>query len=101
MAKISRKKFQEALRALKSACKNDRLPFTLRIRAAELICAIYQIPLPQSAVRVKRAVKELVQEGSLDRQIREQVNERVRQDAEAEARRFLESVQHTKPQGEK
>jgi hypothetical protein len=101
MAKISRKKFQEALRALKSACKNDRLPFTLRIRAAELILAVYGVPLPESAARIKRTVKELVQEGSLDRQIREQVQEKVRQDAEAEARRFLESVQHTQPQGEK
>jgi len=95
MGKISRKKFQEALRALKAACKNDRLPYTLRIRAAELILAIYDVPLPESSARVKRTVKELVHEGSFDRQVRDQVQEKVRQDAEAEARRFLESVNDT------
>jgi hypothetical protein len=99
MAKISRKKFQEALKALKAACKNDHLPFTLRIRAAELILAVYGVPLPESSARIKRSVRELVQEGSLDRQIREQVNEKVRQDAEAEARRFLQSVQSAQPSG--
>jgi hypothetical protein len=99
MAKISRKKFQEALRALKSACKNDHLPFTLRIRAAELICAIYSVHLPESSARIRRTVRELVQEGNFDRQLREQVNEKVRQDAEAEARRFLENVNNT-TQGE-
>jgi hypothetical protein len=92
MAKISRKKFQEALRALKSVCKNDKLPATLRVRAAELILAVYNVPLPESSARIKRTVKELVQEGSFDRQIREQVADKVRRDAEAEARRFLDSV---------
>jgi hypothetical protein len=90
--KIARKKFQEALKALKQACKNERLPFALRIRAAELICAIYGVPLPESSVRVKRAVKELVAEGQFDRQIREQVQEKSTQDAVASARAFLESV---------
>lgn len=94
MGRISRKKFQEALRALKQVCKNDRLPATLRVRAAELILAVYSVPLPESSARIKRTVKELVQEGSFDRQVREQVSEKVRQDAEAEARRFLESVQN-------
>ena len=91
----SRKKVQEALKALKAACKNDRLPYSLRIRAAELICAIYDVPLPESSARIKRSVKELVHEGSFDRQVREQVQEKVRQDAEAEARRFLENVRNT------
>jgi hypothetical protein len=99
MRRPPRKRFQEALKALKAACKNERLPFTLRIRAAELILAAYDVPLPESSTRIKRAVKELVQEGSFDRQMREQVNERVRQDAEAEARRFLQSVQHIQPSG--
>lgn len=97
MAKFSRKKFQEALRALKQVCKNDRLPATLRVRAAELICCIYSVPMPESSIRVRRAVKELVQEGSFDRQIREQVQEKVRRDAEVEARRFLQSVQSAQP----
>jgi hypothetical protein len=95
VVKPSRKRFQEALRALKQTCKNDRLPATLRVRAAELILAVYGVPLPESSARIKRTVKELVQEGSFDREIREQVNEKVRKDAEAEARRFLESVNQT------
>jgi hypothetical protein len=94
MPKISRKKFQEALRCLKQACKADKLPFALRIRAAELILAIYQVPLPESSARVKRTVKELVQESALDRQVREQVNEKVRADAEAQARAFLGRVKN-------
>jgi hypothetical protein len=98
MARFSRKKFQEALRALKQVCKNDKLPATLRVRAAELILAVYGVPLPESSARIKRTVKELVQEGSFDKQMRDQVNERVRQDAEAEARRFLQSVQ-SQPSG--
>ena len=95
MAKIARKKFQEALRALKQACKNDRLPFTLRIRAAELICAIYEVPLPESSVRVKRAVREIVAEGQFDRQVREQIQEKRKQDAVASARKFLAKVGET------
>lgn len=92
MGKPSRKKFQEALRALKSVCRNDRLPASLRVRSAELILAVYGVPLPESAVRVKRAVRELVQEGQFDRMLREQVQERTNADAVASARKFLESV---------
>jgi hypothetical protein len=104
LPKVSRKRFQEALRCLKQACRHDKLSFPLRIRAAELILAIYGVPLPESAARIKRSVKELVQEGSFDKEVREQVNEKVRQDAEAQARAFLgrvknapieEKVEHT------
>ncbi len=84
MATIHRKKFQEALKALKQACKNERLPFTLRIRAAELICAIYGIPLPQSSARTKRTVRELVAENVFDRNVRNQVRETAVRDAQAE-----------------
>lgn len=93
MPRPSRKKFQEALKALKAACRSDKLPFVHRIRAAELICAIYGVPLPESSVRVKRAVKELVQEGQFDREVREQVQEQRKQDAVESARRFLETVE--------
>ena len=92
MGKPSRKKFQEALHALKAACRNDKLPFTLRVRAAELICCIYGVPLPESSYGVKRAVKELVAEGQFDRGIREQVQEKTKQDAVASARKYLETV---------
>ncbi len=96
MARFARRKYQEALKALKAACRNDKLSLTLRIRAAELICLIYGLPPLESTARVKRTVRELVQESTLDKQIRDQVNERVRRDAEAEARRFLDSVNNTK-----
>lgn len=94
MPKVSRKKFQEALRALKAACRNDKLSFPLRVRAAELILAVYNVPLPESSARIKRTVKELVQEGSFDKEVREQVNEKTRQDAEAQARAFLGRVKN-------
>jgi hypothetical protein len=99
MNKPPRKRFQEALRALKGVCKNDRLPATLRVRAAELILAVYGIPLPESSARIRRSVKELVQEGSFDTQIRQQVNDRVRPEAEAQARRFLENVNNMQATG--
>ena len=92
MRNPSRKKFQEALRALKQACKNDKLSFALRVRAAELILAVYNVPLPDSSVRAKRAVKELVQEGQFDTTLKEQIEQKVRQDAEAQARAFLGRV---------
>ena len=90
MARPSRKKFQEALRALKLACKNDRLPFTLRIRAAELILAVYGVQLPENTARNRRAVKELVEENAFDRQVRAQVEEKLKAQAEADALAFLE-----------
>lgn len=93
MGKPSRKRFQEALRALKQACKNDRLPYTVRIRAAELICAIYGVPLPEFSVRTRRTVKELVQEGQFDREVKDQVQEKIKQDAEANAKRFLQTLE--------
>jgi hypothetical protein len=94
LKRVSRKKFQEALRALKAACRNDKLSFTLRVRAAELILAVYDVPLPESSARVKRTVKELVQEGRFDSEVREQVNQKVRQDAEAQARAFWGRVKN-------
>ena len=92
MGKPSRKKFQEALKALKAACKSDKIPFSLRIRAAELLCAIYGVPLPESSVRVKRAIKEIVAEGQFDRQIKEQIQQEKSAQAVASAKAFLESV---------
>src|SRR5205823_12004199 len=75
MGKPSRKRFQEALPALKAACKNDRLPFTLRVHAAELILAVYGVPLPDSNLRTKRAVRDLVEENAFERSLRQQVHE--------------------------
>jgi hypothetical protein len=95
MPKFSRKKFQEALRALKDACRNPKLTFALRVRAAELICVIYGLPPLESSARVKRTVKELVEEGSFDKEVRQQVQDKVRQDAEAQARAFLAARKNT------
>ncbi len=95
MPKVSRKKYQECLRLLKSACKNEKLPWTLRLRAAELILAIYGVPLWEGSYRTKRAVKELVEESRFDSEVKAQVEEKVRQDAEAQARAFLGRVKNT------
>jgi hypothetical protein len=91
MGRPSRKKFQEALRALKAACKNDRLPFTLRVHAAELIMCAYGVELPQASGRIKKTVKQLVEESAFERKLREQVREKI-QDAETDARAFLERL---------
>ncbi len=84
IVKVSRKRFQEALRMLKQACKNERLPFTQRIRAAELLMAIYGIPLPESNARTRRTVKELVAENAIDRQIRQQARQKEKHNAQSE-----------------
>jgi hypothetical protein len=99
MAKPSRKKYQEALRCLKQTCRNDKLSFPLRVRAAELICLIYGLPPLESTARVKRGVKELVQEGRFDTEVKEQVEQKVRADAEQAARAFLGRVKNA-PAGE-
>jgi hypothetical protein len=83
MVRVSRKRFQEALRALKQACKNERLPFTQRIRAAELILAVYGVPLPENSPRTRRTVKELVSENAFDRRVRQQVRDKAMQDEKA------------------
>ena len=84
IVKVSRKRFQEALLALKQACKNERLPFVQRIRAAELIMAIYGVPLPESSARTKRTVKDLVAENVFDRRLRQQIREKASQEEKTE-----------------
>lgn len=89
---VSRKKYQEALRVLKGACKNEALPWTQRIRAAELIMLIYgAIETPESK-RDKRAVKELVTERAFERQANEQVRQAVTQRVMTEAEREAEKT---------
>jgi hypothetical protein len=87
---VSRKKYQEALRVLKGACRNEALPWTQRIRAAELIMLIYgAIETPESK-RDRRAVKELVTERAFERQANEQVRQAVTQKVMTEAEREAE-----------
>ena len=88
MPRISRRKYAEALRCLKNAIKNDKLPWTIRIRCVELLLSIYNVPVPDGGRRERRAVRELVEERAGERSINEQiklaVQDRVRQEAEQE-----------------
>jgi hypothetical protein len=89
MTRISRRKWQEAVRCLKTAIKPEtKLPWTQKIRCIELLMAIYQVPLPETSRNPKRSVKELIEERAGERtineQIRQAVQERVREEAERE-----------------
>ncbi len=76
MVQYSRKRFQEALFACKQICRNDRLPALTRLRSAELIFLLYGGELPAGLnKRDKRSIKDLVQERSLEKQIRTAVDE--------------------------
>jgi HD superfamily phosphodiesterase len=90
---VSRKKYQEALRCLKDACKNDKLPWAQRLRAAELICAIYGTVELEDSKRDRRAVKELVTERAFEKQLNEEVRsnilEKTAKQAEEDAKAFL------------
>lgn len=86
MIKFSRKRYQEALRACKEIAKNSRLPANQRLRAAELIYLLYGGELPGgNSKRDKRTVKDLVQERSLEKQIRSTVDEQAKPQTEEQA----------------
>lgn len=79
MIKYSRKRFQECLRATKEIAKNSRLPATVRLRAVELTYLLYGGELPGGPnKRDKRSIKDLVQERSLEKQIRTTVDEQTK-----------------------
>jgi stage III sporulation protein SpoIIIAA len=100
MGQVSRKKFQEALKALKSVCRNDKLPATLRVRGAELIMAIYGVELPNTSPRDRKTVKQLVEERQFEKTIqanvRAKVLEQTVRDAEEDAKVFLARVKKGK-----
>jgi hypothetical protein len=115
MIKYSRKRFQEALRACKEIAKNSRLPVSQRLRAAELIYLLYGGELPGgNTKRDKRTIKDLVQERSVEKQIRSAIDEQTKpQTAEqaeedkvsAALKEFLkptkaESTENSKPRAE-
>jgi hypothetical protein len=81
MAKISRKKFQEALKVLKGACKNESLPWKLRIHAAEMVLSIYGADVPNDDGRSGKLIRDLVNERAFRKGIRTaaEANERERQ----------------------
>jgi hypothetical protein len=68
---ISRKKYAAALRFLKAALSNERLPFAQRLRCVELLLAIYGDLDAQPGKRDRRAVKELIEERAIERQTNE------------------------------
>jgi hypothetical protein len=80
---ISRKRYQEALKACKQVAKDERKPYLDRLRAAELICLIYGLELPGgNTKRDRRTVKTLVGERSLEKQIRTAVDEQTKPQTE-------------------
>lgn len=91
---VSRKKYQEALKVLKAACKNESLSWTQRIRAAELIlCAYGEVDLPWSSKRDRRTVKELTEERAWEKKALEEIRaNRLRQEdtISPELAKFLE-----------
>jgi hypothetical protein len=104
---VSRKKYQEALRVLKSVCRDAKLPMTQRLRAAELILLVYGVPVPEggygTAKRNKQVIKTLVEERSFEKRVQQQITDNVRTrvmeeaqakeetrvDAQTQARDFL------------
>jgi hypothetical protein len=87
MIKYSRKRYQEALRACKEIAKNSRLPASQRLRAAELIYLLYggELLPGGNSKRDKRTIKDLVQERSVEKQIRSVVNEQTKPQTEEQA----------------
>jgi hypothetical protein len=70
MKTVSRKRYQEALRFLKAALRNDKLSFAQRFRAVELLVIIYGDRLPDNK-RDRKTIKELMEERSLERNAQE------------------------------
>jgi hypothetical protein len=86
MTKFSRKRFQEALKACKQICKNEKLPAVTRLRSAELIYLLYGGELAGgNSKRDRRSIKDLVTERGLEKQIRATVDEQTKPQTEAEA----------------
>jgi len=111
MPQVSRKKFQEVLSLCKKGCKNERLPFAQRMRAAELICLVYGLDLPGGTTkRDRKTVKVLLDERELEKQLKAQrqkpkapliKGETVKREiAQQEARNFLKRIATGVTEGE-
>jgi hypothetical protein len=85
MPRISRRKYAEVLKCLKAAIKNEKLSWVQRLRAVELLMCVYGVSLPENDPRIRRSVKTMVEERAgervLNNQIKEAVQERVREEA--------------------
>lgn len=84
---FSRRRYSEAVKALKSALKSPTLPWVQKLRAIELLLCIYGVPIPEPGRRERRAIKDMVADRGVEKMIAEQVRttveERARQEAEA------------------
>jgi hypothetical protein len=71
----SRRRYAEAIRALKRILKQDKQTAVILLRATELLLLIYGQTLPGGLdKRDKRAVTELVTESNLERSINRQID---------------------------
>ena len=92
----SRKKYGQALAALKQAVALPSLPWTQRLRAAELIIAIYGVaqlaPVPPMTGHNRKVVKELVEESRFETAVRKEVRGRMAEQIEADERAQIATV---------
>lgn len=84
--RISRRRYAETLRCLKGAIRNEKLSWAVRIRCVELLLSVYDVPFPDSGRRERKAVKLMVQQRSVDRSIREQIQTATDTEAAQEAK---------------
>ena len=80
----SRRRYAEAIRALKRILKQDKQTAVILLRATELLLLIYGQTLPGGLdKRDKRAVTELVTESNLERAINQQIDADLEAQAQA------------------
>jgi hypothetical protein len=75
-AVYSRRKFAEAVRALKIILRNDKHPAAIRIRCVELLALIYGLEEPSSK-RDRTSIRDLVTQHSFEKQLAAQVDKRI------------------------
>ena len=92
----SRKKYQEVLRALKVAVSLKTLPWTQRLRAAELIIAVYGVaqlaPVPPMTGHSRKVVRELVEESRFDSTLKADVRAKMQEQHAADELERLGTV---------
>ena len=86
----SRRKFGAAVKVLKQALANDKLPLQTKLRCVELLMLLYDVELPDSSRRDQKAIRQLVSERSIDRALHADIR------AEVAARVEAEAEQHAK-----
>ena len=96
----SRRKYQEAVSALKATLRSKNTPAHLRIRATELLLACYGTPVEGEPTKITAAsVKELVSvrvwEKALGKQVREKMLEQEKAAAIQAENQQQEEIQKT------